>query len=119
MKRSVDRKAYLDLIGLTNGRGLCNACRFAEWSGSVCSEMDLICKHPLPAINGSGLNEDHPYDVWGEGADCWGFRPAQTLQEVGEWVGIILEGNMPDRDKKGRLVAIVPSENDRIEGLVL
>ena len=85
---------YLDLILLVKGRGLCNACKFSYWEGWVCSEMDLICKHPLPVINGSGYNEEHPDQVWGEGADCWGFRPDQTLQEVGEWVGILMEGDI-------------------------
>ena len=105
------RKVYIDLTDLVH-RGLCNVCKFAEWTGYSCSEMDLDCKHPL--------NEEfeliEPSDAW-QGDDCWLFRPNQKPHEIAEWVGIILEGNIPDR-RNGELVAVIPNDNDRWMGLV-
>lgn len=44
-------------------------------------------------------------EVWGNGADCWGFRTAMTLQETGVFVGIVLEGKIP-MWKDGEIVAL-------------
>ena len=101
------REPYRYLAKLVD-RGLCNTCKFAEWDGSSCCELDLMCQHPLPVING----EDdgwQPYNVW-LGGDCWGFRPSRSLAEWGAEVGIMLEGNMPYTNKRGELVAIIPTK---------
>ena len=79
------RAPYLFLANFPDeGWGLCNWCKYAEWDGWDCCDSELDCRHPLDAVNGSGCGpEEHPGEVWGEGADCWGFRPKGSLQELG------------------------------------
>ena len=99
------RKIYRDLIKESDGWGLCNFCRYAEWCGSCC-DADLDCIHPL-----SDKSPDC-WDVW-QGDDCWRFRPRCSFQEIGVMVGIRLEGNNPHHSKTyGEIIAIIPSEND-------
>lgn len=109
------RKIYLDLINSTS-YGLCNICKFAEWEGYCSSEANLNCTHPLEAIS-QGDYGDHPYNAW-SGSDCWGFRPNSTLQEVATFAGIVLEGKLPHWNRKGELLAIIPSERDKEYGFV-
>lgn len=98
------RQIYIDLTELVH-RGLCNCCKFAEWEGWSCCEMDMTCTHPLEGR----LGFPDPVDSW-QGCDCWAFRPAQSPSEVAAWVGIILEGNIPDRDNNGELIAVIPNK---------
>ena len=99
------RGAYLDLLGLTDGYGLCNFCKFSDFEGD-CDASYLNCKHPLPVINGD-IDEEHTSNVWGSHHDCWGFRPSTPLREVGEFVGICLEGKSPVYNQKGELGYLV------------
>ena len=113
-KRSkFNRQPYLDLTRLVSGYGLCIFCRYAEWNGCYCDDIELHCQHPLPVINGS-MDEEHPYDVWSGDSDCWGFRPDRSLQRGGVYIGILLEGNIPHYSESngGELVAIIPSKRD-------
>jgi hypothetical protein len=112
------RQPYRDLINIIPvGYGLCNFCKFAEWDGGDCCSMDLTCTHPLPIINGY-INEEHPYDVW-QGADCWGFRPNITLQQLGIIVSITLDKKNAHWSKSQKeYIAIIPSENDKRENMV-
>jgi hypothetical protein len=99
-----ERQQYLDLIGLTN-YGLCHFCKYAERDGYSCCEAELECNHPLAVINGE--DNDNPDNAY-EGADCWGFRPGMPMEEIGEVVGIVLEGNIPHYSRTGELIAIIP-----------
>lgn len=87
------REIYLDILRI-GGLGLCNACKFAGFSGSWCC-AELECEHPLPAINGNGIGQD-PWDVW-NGSDCWGFRPSKgyTLSDIATMASICHDGNIP------------------------
>ena len=113
------RAPYLFLANFPReGWGLCNWCRFAEWSGDCCA-AELECQHPLEVINGKDWRtEEHPNNVWGDGADCWGFRPKCSLQEMGVVVGIRASGYMARKNKYGEWVAIIPSQRDREELVV-
>ena len=89
------RALYLVLLTLDGlGLGLCNACRFAEWSGP-CDMPDLDCKHPLgksawgPLWSGGRRS---PGDVW-SGDDCWGFRPKYDIETVADIAGVYLQGH--------------------------
>ena len=107
------RIVWLELANLSGaGFGLCNFCKFAWWEGNSCCDSQLYCDHPLPVINGEDDNCDHMNDVWGDGADCWGFRPRYSLQEAGIIVSIRSNGDWPYKNKKGEWVAIIPSKND-------
>lgn len=112
------RQPYRDLIDLMpRGYGLCNFCKFAQWEGGSCCDADLECTHPLDVINGNGIDEEHPYNVW-SGDDCWGFRPSESLQQIGVALSIMLDGNMAHKSQRfGGYIAIIPSERDRVEGL--
>lgn len=104
------RQPYLELANIVD-LGLCNFCKYAEWSGGSCCESDLDCHHSLADM----WRFPEPDDVW-QGGDCWGFRPGRSLQQVGVVVGIMLEGNIPHKSKRyGEYVAIIPSENDKRE----
>lgn len=109
------RQPYRELIDLIpGGYGLCNFCQYAEWEGWSYCEASLDCKHPLTDVIGFV----DPEDAW-SGSDCWGFRPSETLQEIGVAVGIMLEGNMAHKSQRyGGYIAIIPSERDKAEGLV-
>lgn len=113
------RAPYLFLANFPReGWGLCNWCKFAEWDGYSCCESMLICKHPLDVINdGRYPHYDHPNEVWGEGADCWGFRPTATLQEMGEVASIRAQGYFAHKNKNGIWRAIAPSEDDKEFGI--
>lgn len=113
------REPYLFIANFPReGWGLCNICKFAEFTGYSCCESELECKHPLDAINGQGWDEEHPNTVWAEGADCWGFRPSHTLQECGIMAGIRAEGYIAqwDEDHQEWLAAVpivlVESDNN-------
>ena len=111
MMKKEQRKPYRELMGLVN-LGLCNCCRFSNFTGSSCCDSELECEHPLEVINGY-LNEEHPDNVW-SGDDCWGFRPSYDLQTAGVVVGILLEGNTPHKSQRyGEYIAIIPSKRDR------
>ena len=114
MKRE-QRQPYLDLINMMpGGYGLCHFCRYAEWSGCSCCDADLDCKHGLAG----DWKFPEPDNVW-QGGDCWGFRPSETLQEIGVAVSIMLAGyNAHKSFSQGEYIAIKPSINDAKEGLV-
>lgn len=114
MKRE-QREPYHTLIDMMPaGYGLCNFCKFASWSGGSCCDSDLECEHRLS----DRMGFPDPFNVW-EGADCWGFYPKESLQEIGVAVSIMLDGNNPHRSNKyGGIIAIRPSKHDRDEGLV-
>ncbi len=83
-----ERAGYVALtdVGLPapiNGFCLCSWCKYAEWYGSVCSEDSYAeCKHPL------GETIDPESEVqYGNGADCWGFRPHKTIEQATDAVG--------------------------------
>jgi hypothetical protein len=125
MERKMNKEQRAPYLFLANfpieGWGLCNWCKFAEWyGGSECgADSEIECKHPLDAINGKNLGpEEHAEEVWGEGADCWGFRPKATLQEMGVVAGIRSSGRIAHKNKSSEWVAIIPSERDREEMLV-
>jgi hypothetical protein len=62
--------------------------------------------------------EDHASLVW-QGADCWGFRPNITLQQLGIIVSIISDGNNAHWSKsKKEYIAIIPSANNKKENMV-
>lgn len=110
------RQAYRNIIELMPaGYGLCNFCKYAVWSGeSYCEGALEDCDHPLS----DRFNFPDPGEVWG-GCDCWAFRPKETLQEMGIALGIMLEGNNPHySNTHGGIIAIIPSANDRQEGIV-
>lgn len=111
-----EREPYLILANLTSeGWGLCNWCKYAEWSGWSCCEGELECKHPLDVINdGRYPHYDHPNEVWGEGADCWGFKPLYSLQECGVIASIRAKGQIVHKSKRyGEWIGIIPSERDK------
>lgn len=64
------RQIYRQLVDLAHSRwsGLCNICRYAEFSGS-CEDGDLECHCGIYKI------EDERYDDAWSGSDCWAFRP--------------------------------------------
>jgi hypothetical protein len=103
------RRVYLDLLGMMPcAYGLCNICKYADWSGYSCCEAELDCQHPLEVIS----DDDHAFDTW-SGGDCWGFRPTKSLQQIGVAVSIMVDGNNAHWSKsKGEYIAIKPSEND-------
>lgn len=70
--------------------GLCNFCKFANFSGS-CREADLECEHPLEILHESF----NSWEVWG-GNDCWGFRPRYVLSDCVDAIGMYLQGIHPD-----------------------
>jgi len=83
------RAIYKTLIDLPrDGYGLCNICRYAEWSGS-CDCADLDCHCGIESV------EEYADDVW-QGDDCWAFRPAYTLEDTVDMVGIFLQGEIAD-----------------------
>lgn len=112
------RQVYRDLINMIPaGYGLCNFCKFAEFSGSSCCDSDLECHHPLDSVNGNGIGQE-PYDVW-EGSDCWAFRPSVSLQELGKIVSITIIGNNAHKSETyGDYIAIIPSKRDKTENLI-
>ncbi len=110
--KKIEREPYRYLANLV-GYGLCNFCKYADWSGSSCCDSELECTHPLDIINGY-YDEEQPDNVWA-GDDCWGYRHNTDLQKCGAIVGIMLEGNMPHTNRRGELVAIIPSEADKRE----
>jgi hypothetical protein len=97
------RQVYRDVLDI-GGYGLCNACKFAHWYGWSDCESELECDHPLDAINGNH-DEMRVDDVW-QGADCWGFRPAMSLQECGIIASISHDNHWPHKNKRGEWVAI-------------
>ena len=113
MKRE-QREPYLYLANFPDeGYGLCTFCKYAEWDGYSDCDGSLECKHPLISIN---EDEDRLNAVWGEGADCWGFRPKYSLQHIGTFASIRAEGNIPHRSETYKqLIAIIPSKRDREE----
>ena len=90
-RKKFDRTPYYELIKLTE-YGLCNICKFAQWEGWSSCEADLECKHFLFKDD-----EEHPQDVW-MGSDCYAFRPNMTLQQLGVFTGICLQGKTPAMD---------------------
>ena len=102
------RQPYLDIVRLAPGHGLCNCCMYCEvFGGSYCDGV-LECCHPLDVINDS----DHFTCVWGEGADCWAFRPNSSLSELATWVGIVLDGNIAQWID-GKWVAVVYNKEEK------
>jgi hypothetical protein len=116
----VQREPYLFLANFPeDGYGLCCFCKYAEWSGYSPCDSSLDCKHPLNVINGLLDDGDHSNAVWGDGADCWGFRPKYSLEYIGKFASIRAEGNVPHWSNKFKeLVAIIPSARDRQELLI-
>ena len=116
MKRE-QRKPYLYLANFPDeGYGLCNFCKFAEWDGYSDCDCSLECHHPLDSLSGYFDDGDHANAVWGEGADCWGFRPKYTLQHMGVHASIRASGNIPHQSATYKeLIAIIPSKRDREE----
>lgn len=101
------RLIYRDVINVSD-YGLCNFCKYAAWSGYSCCEADLSCEHPVNSRYELVL----PSDPW-SGGDCWMFRPDRPLADIAAYCSIAAEGNRPHRNRKGELVAIIPSENDK------
>jgi len=114
MKKN-QRQPYLELIDMIPaGYGLCNFCKFAEWDGWSCCDASLNCTHSLSERYGFV----DPGDAW-QGCDCWGFRPKEKLQQIGVAVSIMLFGNNAHKSKSyGEYIAIIPSNNDKQEGIV-
>ena len=84
-----EREIYKLLIELPrDGYGLCNICRYSEWTGD-CDTSDLYCHCGIWVV------EDNAYDVWGS-KDCWAFRPRWLLEDIVDMVGIWLRGENPD-----------------------
>lgn len=114
--KGTQRQKYLNLLEPVEGHyGLCTFCKFAEWTGGMC-DSDLFCTHPLPIINeGDGRSfSSHPHEVWGEGVDCWAFRPSRKFEEIAMFVGIFLEGNIPHiSDTYSEIIAIIPSQSEK------
>jgi len=104
----IQREPYLFLANFPDeGYGLCCFCKYADWEGWSECEASLECKHPLEAIRD---DDEHSNAVWGEGADCWGFRPKYNLQYIGKFASIRAEGNIPHWSNTYKeLVAIIPS----------
>jgi len=114
------RAPYLLLANFPDeGYGLCCFCKYAEWEGWSQCEASLECKHPLDVISGFlSYDSDHADAVWGQGADCWGFRPKYSLQYIGMFASIRADGNIPHYSQTHKeLVAIIPSKRDREEML--
>ena len=117
------RKSYLELINMMPaGYGLCNFCKFADWTdiGGSCCEADLDCTHPLIMKEEYGFPE--PMDVW-QGSDCWCFRTKTKLQQIGVIVSILLAGYNAHYSKSQKeYIALIPSkkdiENDMIRVIV-
>ena len=86
------RDIYRELIALPpGGYGLCNVCRFAEWKGD-CECADLTCHCGIEKV------EEQAEDIW-QGGDCWAFRPAWSLEDTADLVGIFLQGAVPDMSR--------------------
>lgn len=91
--KKVEREIFLTLISLPKeGYGLCNICRYAEWSGYSCCDCDLDCHCGIEHV------EEDAGDIW-QGDDCWAFRPKWSLEDTVDMVGIYLQGETPDMSK--------------------
>ncbi len=75
--------------------GLCNYCLYAKWKGD-CTDADMECHCGIEKI------EENAYDVWG-GGDCWAFRPAWSLEDCVDRLGLMLQGEIPDMSNCRRL----------------
>ena len=88
------REIYKKLIHLPTGgnrhwSGLCNVCRYAQFTGYCCDEADLECHVGIEAV------EENAYDAWA-GSDCWAFRPKWPLEDIVDAIGLMLQGEYPD-----------------------
>lgn len=106
MKRE-ERIPYLILASLERDMkvprtcSLCAWCRYAAWfGGSACDYCDLQCEHPVDAV------ADRAYDVWGDGNDCWGFKPDIWREDAVDICGLGLQGKWPDMSSVQRLSKI-------------
>ncbi len=95
------RAAYLGLTEVEfgdfrfNNPIMCTFCCYSEWP-ECGSDAEPDCKHPLWAVNEpcrDGILEDT-----GIAVDCWGFRPAFSIEVAADIVGIWLQGKEPDWD---------------------
>lgn len=104
MKIGELRAAYRAVADIGN-LGLCNFCKFAEWSGFSVCEMDLDCTHKLADRYGF----PDCYDVW-EGSDCWAFRPNIDLQQAGIIASISHDNLIPHFGRGDEWIGIIPAQ---------
>ena len=85
---SQQRDIYYELNQLVSC-GLCSCCKFSQNDGtSICEGDGLMeCKHPLEKVR--DIDEDS--EVQAGDADCWGFRPAISVSDWADIIGLILE----------------------------
>ena len=82
----------LTTVPLLSGFGccICSFCRYAEWTGG-CKEPECFCTHPLDCIYDFDTGE-YGQAIWGDGEDCWGFRPKVSREVACEMVSNWLNG---------------------------
>ena len=85
--KSEERKIYVELASEIDWM-LCGFCKHYHSLGSLCSDEGADCEHPLEVI--SDIN--HLLDM-SVGDDCWGFKPAATIRDTADIVGLILANN--------------------------
>lgn len=96
------RRVYVELADLVD-YNLCSFCKYSECLGgeSPCDTGEPYCVHPLE------YRLDGQWGCYGmaPGDDCWGFRPAHSVDFFADVVGIILQkgwqGTVWWQNKKG------------------
>ena len=78
--KKAQRQVYLELVKEVDW-DLCGFCRYQK--GTYCGDEDVVCTHPLDKqVNDDGCVMP--------GEDCWKFRPGVPIEDIADFVGIIL-----------------------------